>query len=121
MRGLILALLAATAPPTSAPTPTPAPNLPDFGPSTSLLVVAPHPDDELLCCAGVIQRVVQSGGRVSIVWVTSGDASELDLLVIEKSLFLNPAKSRDLAAPGVVSEPVRRYLHAELERRAGGD
>jgi LmbE family N-acetylglucosaminyl deacetylase len=83
MHVLLLALLAATAPP---------PELPGLGPSTSLLVVAPHPDDEVLCCAGVIQRVLQAHGHVTIAWVTSGDASELDLLVVEKSLFLNPAK-----------------------------
>jgi LmbE family N-acetylglucosaminyl deacetylase len=60
-------------------------------------VVSPHPDDESLCCAGVIQRVLHAGGRVSIVWLTSGDGSELDLLVVEKSLFIRPEKLRDLA------------------------
>jgi LmbE family N-acetylglucosaminyl deacetylase len=76
--------------------PTPA-TFPPVNSSTSLLVVAPHPDDESLCCAGVIQRVLRSGGRVSIVWLTSGDGSELDLLVVEKSLFIRPQKLRDLA------------------------
>jgi LmbE family N-acetylglucosaminyl deacetylase len=72
--------------------------LPPLDASTSLLVVAPHPDDETLCCGGLIQRVVRAGGRASIVWITSGDASELDLLLIEKSLWLRPAKMRDLGA-----------------------
>src|SRR6267142_130195 len=65
--------------------------------ATSLLVVSPHPDDESLCCSGVIQRVLEAGGHVSIVWLTSGDGSELDLLVVEKSLFIKPGKLRDLA------------------------
>jgi LmbE family N-acetylglucosaminyl deacetylase len=60
-------------------------------------VVAPHPDDETLCCAGLIQRVVAAGGRASVVWITSGDASELDLLLIERSLWPSAAKLRDLA------------------------
>jgi LmbE family N-acetylglucosaminyl deacetylase len=60
-------------------------------------VVSPHPDDESLCCSGVVQRVLKAGGRVSIVWLTSGDGSELDLLVVEKSLFIKPRKLRDLA------------------------
>jgi LmbE family N-acetylglucosaminyl deacetylase len=34
---------------------------------------------------------------VSVVWITSGDGSELDLLVVEKSLFVEPRKLRDLA------------------------
>jgi LmbE family N-acetylglucosaminyl deacetylase len=41
--------------------------------------------------------VLHAGGRVSIVWLTSGDGSELDLLVVEKSLFIRPGKLRDLA------------------------
>src|SRR5256884_2727618 len=75
-----------------------APSLPHLDAQTSLLVVAPHPDDETLCCAGVIQRVVRAGGRASVVWITSGDASELDLLLIERSLFVKPEKARALAA-----------------------
>jgi LmbE family N-acetylglucosaminyl deacetylase len=77
--------------------PAAAQSLPRLDAQTSLLVVAPHPDDETLCCAGVIQRVVRAGGRASVVWITSGDASELDLLLIEKSLFVRPQQARDLA------------------------
>lgn len=76
--------------------PTPA-TFPPLSSATSLLVVSPHPDDESLCCAGVIQRVLRAGGRVSVVWLTSGDGSELDLLVVEKSLFIRPSRLRDLA------------------------
>jgi len=83
---------------TSAASRVPAADLPSFDARTSLLVVAPHPDDEVLCCAGLIQRVLHAGGRVAIVWITSGDASDMDRLVIEKSLFVRPGKLRDLAA-----------------------
>ena len=65
-----------------------AAGLPPLDAATSLLVVAPHPDDETLCCAGVMQRVAAAGGHVSVVWVTSGDASELDLLLVEHSPFM---------------------------------
>ncbi len=41
--------------------------------STRLLVLAPHPDDEALGAAGLIQRVVGSGGQVRVVMLTSGD------------------------------------------------
>ena len=74
-----------------------AAGLPPIDSRTSLLVVSPHPDDETLCCAGVIQRVVAAGGRASIVWLTSGDGSELDSLLIERSLRVKPARMRDLA------------------------
>jgi LmbE family N-acetylglucosaminyl deacetylase len=39
----------------------------------SLLVVAPHPDDETLGAAGLMQRVQERRGRVSVAYLTSGD------------------------------------------------
>jgi LmbE family N-acetylglucosaminyl deacetylase len=74
-----------------------AAGIPPIDARTSLLVVSPHPDDETLCCAGVIRRVVAAGGRASIVWLTSGDGSELDSIFVEKSLRVRPRKMRDLA------------------------
>lgn len=70
--------------------------LPGIDAATTLLVVAPHPDDETLCCAGVIQRVLHAGGRASVVWITSGDGSRLTLMLAEGSVFENPAKARQL-------------------------
>ena len=95
---LVMALPHAAAGAAAAAAKQPAESLPKIDAATSLLVVSPHPDDESLCCAGVIQRVLHAGGRASVVWVTSGDGSELDLLVVEKSLFVKPEKLRDLAA-----------------------
>ena len=45
----------------------------DIPTATRLLVVAPHPDDETLAAAGIIQRVLASGGVVRVVVATSGD------------------------------------------------
>jgi LmbE family N-acetylglucosaminyl deacetylase len=44
------------------------------GDAVRLLVLAPHPDDEALGAAGLIQRVLASGGAVRVVMMTSGDA-----------------------------------------------
>lgn len=41
-----------------------------------LLVVAPHPDDELLGCGGLINRVKRSGGEVFVLFMTCGDTRE---------------------------------------------
>lgn len=38
-----------------------------------LLVVAPHPDDETLGAAGLMQRVQARQGQVSVAYLTSGD------------------------------------------------
>lgn len=95
------------------------PRFPPIGSQTSLLVVSPHPDDETLCCGGVIRRVVAAGGHASIVWLTSGDGSELDSLVIERALRVHPEKMRDLAqrrmrearaAAAILGVPPRRQF-----------
>jgi LmbE family N-acetylglucosaminyl deacetylase len=70
--------------------------LPPVDAGTSLLVVSPHPDDETLCCAGVMQRVRRAGGQVSVVWITSGDAAWINLLLMSHSLFPTPARAREL-------------------------
>src|ERR1700693_2257764 len=51
-----------------------------------VLIIAPHPDDESLCCAGLIRQAVKAGASVGIVWVTAGDGFELDALVVERTL-----------------------------------
>lgn len=71
--------------------------LPPFDTTTSLLVISPHPDDETLCCAGAMQRVLAAGGQVSVVWITSGDGSVLSMLLVEKTLSTSKAKVRELA------------------------
>jgi LmbE family N-acetylglucosaminyl deacetylase len=85
----------------SAATRAPAVNpsaLPPIDSATSLLVVSPHPDDETLCCGGVIQRVVRAGGRVTVVWLTSGDAARIDLMLMSHSLLPGPAVALALGA-----------------------
>lgn len=55
------------------PGPAPAPfDVPVDG-TTRMLVIAPHPDDEALGAAGLIQRVRAAGGHVHVVLLTSGD------------------------------------------------
>jgi LmbE family N-acetylglucosaminyl deacetylase len=42
-------------------------------PKLRLLVVAPHPDDESLGAGGLMQQVLDGGGRVHVLFMTSGD------------------------------------------------
>ncbi len=53
------------------------PVAPGPGPGEHLLVLAPHPDDEVLAAAGLMRRTLEAGGRVSVVYLTSGDAFDL--------------------------------------------
>src|SRR5712692_4218608 len=41
--------------------------------ATRLLLVAPHPDDEVLGAGGLMQRVHASGGMVRVIYLTDGD------------------------------------------------
>jgi len=67
------------------------------GPAERLLVVAPHPDDETLCCAGVIRRAREAGAQVAVVWLTSGDAFNLDAELVQRTLRHTPRNLRALA------------------------
>lgn len=46
---------------------------PVFDSETRLLVVAPHPDDEIIACGGLLQTVARSGGRARVLFATDGD------------------------------------------------
>lgn len=41
-----------------------------------LLVVAPHPDDEVIGCAGMITKIKQAGGKVFVLFLTIGDTKD---------------------------------------------
>ena len=63
----------------------------------SLLIVAPHPDDESLCCAGVIYEARKAGAKVAIVWITDGDAFHWDAMVVNHELVPGRAAYQHLA------------------------
>lgn len=43
---------------------------------TKLLVIAPHPDDEVIGCGGLISRVKAQGGQVYVLYMTVGTARD---------------------------------------------
>src|SRR5262245_61404722 len=51
----------------------PPPPPPVISNGTRLLVIAPHPDDEVLGAGGLMQQVHNAGGRVRVVYLTDGD------------------------------------------------
>ncbi|MGR3512118.1 MAG: PIG-L deacetylase family protein [Paracoccaceae bacterium] len=46
-----------------------------FGTGASILVLAPHPDDEALGCGGLLRDVWSRGGRAHVACITDGAAS----------------------------------------------
>ena len=49
-----------------------------------LLIVAPHPDDEVLAAGGQIQVALGAGSEVFIVFLTCGDGFEWNSMVLER-------------------------------------
>jgi len=53
-----------------------------------VLVFAPHPDDELMGCGGLIQEAMARGAEVHVALMTNGDGAELALIFGERELPL---------------------------------
>src|SRR5262252_5690722 len=69
------------------------------GETVELMVFAPHPDDETLGCAGILQQTLKRGHRVKVVIFTSGDGFPAAAsLVVRKPLDrLSESDFRELA------------------------
>jgi LmbE family N-acetylglucosaminyl deacetylase len=57
-----------------------------------VLILAPHPDDETIGCAGVIQQALFQKAKVRIVYLTNGDHNEAAFVVYEKRLTLRQSE-----------------------------
>ena len=59
-----------------------------------LLVLAPHPDDEVLGCAGLVQRARAGGASVHEAFLTYGDANEMSFLRWRRHPVVEPKAVR---------------------------
>jgi LmbE family N-acetylglucosaminyl deacetylase len=59
-----------------------------FDKNERILILAPHPDDESIACAGIIQKALEAGAQVRVVYLTNGDHNELAFIVYEKRITL---------------------------------
>lgn len=64
------------------------PALEPFKKGERVLILAPHPDDEAIACAGVIQDAQKAKAKVKVVYLTNGDHNELSFIVYEKRITL---------------------------------
>lgn len=46
----------------------------------TLLVLAPHPDDEVLGCGGLITKIKNQGGKVYVLYLTVGDTDDISAI-----------------------------------------
>lgn len=61
------------------------PQAPAFSATDRVLLLSPHPDDETLCCAGMLQQAVAAGAAVYVAWLTSGDGFEWDAVLLRRT------------------------------------
>lgn len=54
------------------------------------MIVAPHPDDDVIAASGLIQRVVGGGGELRVVFVTDGDNNPWPQRLLHRTWFLGP-------------------------------
>jgi LmbE family N-acetylglucosaminyl deacetylase len=65
--------------------------------NTRLLIISPHPDDEVLIAGGLIQEILEVKGKVKIVYLTPGDSSIGSVIRLDKNLKFSPGEFIDLA------------------------
>ena len=59
-------------------------------PNERILIIAPHPDDEVLACGGLIQQALALGDSVWVVYMTAGDGSRPPAWRVTGNLFPGP-------------------------------
>src|SRR6186713_493624 len=62
----------------------------------NVLVIAPHPDDEVIGCGGALQLRVERGEHVSVAFLTSGELG-LKHLSQEKAWKIREAEAKRAA------------------------
>lgn len=90
-----------------------------------VLVIAPHPDDEVLLAAGVMDRAVREGRRVAVIIVTNGDYScerdgylrEAESIAALKTLGVREADVHFLGYPDGALSKLTATPHAPMEHR----
>lgn len=64
------------------------PALEPFKENERVLIFAPHPDDEIIACAGIIQQALAAKAKVKVVYLTNGDHNEPAFIVYEKRITM---------------------------------
>ena len=63
----------------------------NLGPGTRLMVLAPHPDDDVLAAGGLLQRARAVGADVRVVFVTNGENNPWPQRVLERRWRIGPS------------------------------
>jgi LmbE family N-acetylglucosaminyl deacetylase len=55
------------------------------------MILAPHPDDDVIAAGGFIRRVLEEGGEVAVVFVTDGENNPWPQRILERKFVLSDA------------------------------
>lgn len=75
-----------------------------------VLIVAPHPDDEVLGCSGLIQRMIENGKQVHIVILSGGGKSHQSCCHIDESTLIDSRRNLSRKAAEILGLPLNQ-LH----------
>jgi LmbE family N-acetylglucosaminyl deacetylase len=102
-----------------------------------VMVIAPHPDDEVIGCGGTVCRHITAGDPVSVIYLTRGESSRgypwlspvekqakrmqealssCAILGVRDTVFLNGADG-NLSDPTIMGDLQREVLQAILTRK----
>src|SRR5436305_6945732 len=88
---LLAVILCAGCRPVASPAVRPASGSMQLAEGDRILVLAPHPDDEVLGAGGVLREAVRRGLPLRVVFLTNGDSNEWSFLAYRKRPVLMPA------------------------------
>lgn len=74
------------------------------------IIIAPHPDDEVIGCAGLIQQLLKAGKQVDVVILSGGEKSHSGCCHIDETALKETRRNLSRQAAKVVDLPLE-HLH----------
>lgn len=71
----------------------------------NVLIIAPHPDDEVLGCGGMIARLVSNGTKVYVLFLTDGATSHVGCCAALESEVSNQRRNLAVQANAILKIP----------------
>jgi len=62
-----------------------------FNSNDKVLILAPHPDDEVLGCGGIIQQALRQNIPVQVVFLTYGDFNDWSFMIYRRNFVIAPS------------------------------
>ena len=78
---------------------------------SNVVILAPHPDDEIMGCGGVIQKHLSQGDQLHIIYMTDGSRGTSDM---RRNLELTSIRKKELKNSNALLG-VKEYYHLDIE------